>query len=73
MNSSTLQNILPAFKGTFKWTLDEQQCGMMNRSGAAVALAGSGRGGAGPSDDCAAGVHAPLPQKAPLSWPGGEG
>lgn len=45
----------------------------MNRSGATVALAGSGRAGAGPGDDRAAGVHAPLPQKAPLSRPGGAG
>lgn len=44
-----------------------------NRSGAAVAMAGSVWGGSGPADDRAAGVHAPLPQKAPLSRPGGEG
>lgn len=46
---------------------------MINRPGAPVAVAGSGRGGAGPADDRASGVHAPLPKKAPLSRPGGGG
>lgn len=62
-----------ALAWTFKWALGEQQCGMMNRAGVAMAVAGSGRGGAGPADDCADGVHATLPKKAPLSRPGGEG
>lgn len=44
---------------------------MIIRSGTTVAVVGSGWRGASPGDDCASGVHAPLPQKAPLSRPGG--
>lgn len=40
---------------------------MMYRSGGAVAVAGSGGGGASCADGRAAGVHAPFPQEAPLS------
>lgn len=39
---------------------------MMCRSGGTVAVAGSGGGAAGCADGCAAGVHALLPQEAPL-------
>lgn len=46
---------------------------MMYRSGGVVAVAGSGRGAASRADGCAAGVHALLPQEAPLSGQGAAG
>lgn len=46
---------------------------MMYRSGGTVAVAGSGGGGASFDNGGAAGVHAPLPQEAPLSGQRGAG
>lgn len=46
---------------------------MMYRAGGTMAVAGSGGGGASCGDGCAAGVHAPLPQEAPLSGQRGAG